>query len=47
VGNITIGNNVTISANSFICKNIPNNAVIIGNPAKIIKLNNQKVNIPL
>ena len=47
VGNITIGNNVTISANSFICKNIPNNAVIIGNPAKIIKLNNQKVNILL
>ena len=36
IGNITIGNNVMIGAGSIVTKNIPNNATIVGNPAKII-----------
>lgn len=37
-GNITIGNNVIIGANAVVNKNIPDNAVIGGIPAKILKM---------
>ena len=33
-----IGNNVTIGANSVITKDIPDNAVVGGVPAKIIRI---------
>ncbi len=36
VGGIVIGNNVLIAPNSFVNTNIPNNSIVIGNPAKII-----------
>lgn len=36
-GSIQIGDNVTIGANSIITKNIPDNVVVAGIPAKIIK----------
>lgn len=36
-GNITIGNNVTIGANAVVNKSFPDNSVIAGIPAKIIK----------
>ncbi|ELP5188094.1 serine acetyltransferase [Clostridium perfringens] len=36
IGPIKIGNNVTIGANSVITKDIPDGAVVAGNPAKII-----------
>jgi serine acetyltransferase len=42
IGNITIGNNVTIGAGSVVVKDVPDNAVIVGNPAKIIKYNDTK-----
>lgn len=47
VGDIKIGHNVQISANAFVNRNVPDNAVVMGNPARIIKMNNEKVNIPL
>lgn len=37
VGNIKIGNNVTIGACSLIMKDVPDNCVVAGNPAYIIK----------
>ena len=37
VGAIKIGNNVKIGANSYVDKDIPNNVVVAGCPAKIIK----------
>ena len=37
-GGITIGNNVTIGANAVVNKPVPDNAVIAGIPAKIIKI---------
>ena len=37
IGDITIGNNVTIGAGSVVVKDIPDNCVVAGNPAKIIK----------
>lgn len=35
-GKVHIGNNVAIGGNSVVTKDIPDNAVIVGNPAKII-----------
>ena len=37
IGNITIGNNVVIGAGAVVTKNLPDNCVAAGNPAKIIK----------
>lgn len=34
---VTIGNNVVVGAGSIVTKNVPDNAVIAGNPAKILK----------
>lgn len=39
IGDITIGNNVTIGAGSVVVKDVPDNAVVVGNPARIIKYN--------
>ena len=36
VGGIRIGNNVAIGANSVVLKDVPDNSVVGGNPAKII-----------
>lgn len=37
IDGITVGNNVIIGANSFINKDVPDNVLIYGSPAKIIK----------
>jgi len=36
IGKIKIGNDVTIGANAVVNKDIPNQAVVVGNPAKVI-----------
>ncbi|MGL5642199.1 MAG: DapH/DapD/GlmU-related protein [Paraclostridium sp.] len=35
---VTIGNNVVVASGSVVVKNIPDNSVVAGNPAKIIKM---------
>lgn len=47
IGGIVIGNNVTIGAGSVITKDIPDNCIVVGNPAHIIKMNGQRCNIKL
>ena len=37
IGDITIGNNVTIGAGAVVVKDVPDNCVVAGNPAKIIR----------
>lgn len=37
IGNITIGDNAIIAAGSVVVKDVPENAVVAGNPAKVIK----------
>ena len=37
---VNIGNNVIIGAGSVVVKDVPDNAVVVGNPARIIKYNN-------
>lgn len=41
-GEVNIGNNVVIGANSVVVKDIPDNCVVSGIPAKIIKKNGEK-----
>lgn len=36
IGDITIGNNVTIGAGTLVNKNVPDNAIVVGNPFRII-----------
>lgn len=37
IGNVHIGNNVTIGAGSVVVKDIPDNCVAVGNPARVVK----------
>lgn len=46
-GPITIGDNTVIGAGSVVTKDIPANATVVGNPARIIKLNGKRVDIAL
>ena len=47
LGGVKIGNNVNIGANCVVTKDVPDNCTVIGNPARIVKLDGEKVNIPL
>lgn len=40
IGNITIGDNAIIAAGAVVVKDVPANAIVAGNPAKIIKYRN-------
>ena len=37
IGGVHIGNNVIVGAGSIVVKDVPDNCVVAGNPAKIIK----------
>lgn len=37
IGGVHIGNNVTIGAGSVVVKDLPDNTIAVGNPAKVIK----------
>lgn len=47
LGNIKIGNNVVVGAGAVVTKDVPDNSVIVGNPARIIRLNGEKVDLRL
>lgn len=47
VGDIIIGNNVNIGANAVVVKNVPSDSTVVGSPAKIVKLNGYRTNMPL
>lgn len=44
IGNIIIGNNVVIGAGSVVTKSVPDNCVVVGNPAYILRGNGIIVN---
>lgn len=43
IGNVTIGNNVMIGANAVVVKDIPDNAIAVGVPAKVINFEAQDI----
>jgi len=47
VGGITIGDNVIIGANAVVVKSVPANCTVIGSPARIVKKDGVRVDIPL
>lgn len=44
VGGIIIGDNVKIGCGSVVCKSVPDNCVVVGNPARIVQRNGKKCN---
>lgn len=44
-GKIRIGNNVSIGANSVVSKDIPDNAIVVGNPGRIVGYQDNNKNI--
>ena len=46
-GGVTIGDNVTIGAGAVVSSDIPSNCTVAGNPARIVKINGEKVDLPL
>jgi len=44
VGRITIGDHVRIGAGTVLCKSVPDNCVVVGNPARIVRRNGLKCN---
>ena len=47
IGGITIGNNVIVAAGAVVVKNVPDNCMVAGNPARIKKMDGIKVDIKL
>ena len=47
LGNIKIGNHVTVGANAVVVKDVPDNCVVVGIPAYIIEKEGIKHKIPL
>lgn len=47
LGNVTIGNNVIIGTGCVVTKDLPDNCTVVGNPARIVRLNGVKVMINL
>ena len=42
LGKITVGSNVAIGANAVVTKDVPDNAVVVGIPARVINYNGSK-----
>lgn len=47
LGDVRIGNNVVIGSGCVVVKNVPDNCTVIGNPARIVRQNGEKVDICL
>lgn len=44
IGNVNIGNNVVVGANAVVTHDVPDNAVVVGIPAKVINYNGKEIN---
>jgi serine O-acetyltransferase len=41
IGPVVIGDNVAIAPNAYVNRDVPNNALVIGNPGKIVKIRDE------
>lgn len=46
-GGIRIGNHVTIGAGAVVMKDVPDGCTVVGNPARIVRQNGERVSKPL
>jgi putative colanic acid biosynthesis acetyltransferase WcaB len=44
IGPITVGDHAVIGAGSVVVKDVPEGAVVVGNPARVIRMNNSVLN---
>ena len=42
IGNIHVGNNVDIGAGTVVVKDVPDDAIVVGNPSRIIRIKDDK-----
>ncbi len=47
IGDITIGDNSVIGAGAVVTKSVPPNCTVVGNPARIIRMDGKRVDIKL
>ncbi|OOB77864.1 MAG: serine O-acetyltransferase [Epulopiscium sp. Nuni2H_MBin003] len=47
IGSVVVGENSRVGANAVILGDVPENATVVGCPARIVKLNGEKVDIPI
>lgn len=47
LGGVIIGDNVGIGAGCVVVKNVPDNCIVVGNPARILRKDGERVNIIL
>ncbi|MDM8267377.1 hypothetical protein QUW44_09665 [Limosilactobacillus pontis] len=47
IGDISIGNNCIIGAGSVVVKSIPDNSVVVGNPAHVIRKINPNIKLEI
>jgi len=45
LGGVTVGKNAVVGAGSVVTKNIPDNAIFAGNPARLVRYINRDLNI--
>jgi len=43
IGGIRVGNNVRVGANAVVVKDVPDNATVVGIPARIVRIGDQKL----
>ena len=43
LGDIKVGNSVRIGANAIVLEDVPDGATAVGNPARIVRINRNKV----
>ena len=43
IGGVRVGNNVRIGANAVVVKDVPDNATVVGIPARVVRISDQKI----
>lgn len=47
IGDVHVGDHVIIGSNCVVVHDVPSHSTVIGNPAHIVRLNGERVDIPL